>query len=205
MLSRRDQGPRQEDAFGKLEGCELLAVTGFKAWGSYTSYSGPFPGPHKAYKAWSKVKVWVAVVQYVENGTRIMPILDGDPERVREAWERIKVRAQAYPWAEQGGTDALAFKGPFMKWPKSLYKALGTNSNTFVRTVVKEAGLRSCEIDGSHPGDRRPRQNHESGTTPYGASYTYRFYASSPPWVAGWPWNDPPQPINPNGGCCHDK
>ena len=94
---------------------------------------------------------------------------------VKAQWDIIINSAKIYDWAEQNNPI------PFKKWPKSMYKALQTNSNTFVRTMVRQTKIASFpEMSGSHPGKDRPSQNVE-----YGIGGKYIFFKNVLPWRKG--------------------
>src|SRR5262245_14082875 len=93
---------------------------------------------------------------YSDEGYRIMPIYQGGNKAVKDKWSAIIANARKYKWAEQQGFAA----GPtFKQWPRSLYLAFGTNSNTFVREMTRLVGLSFTDMSGLHPGDDRPKQN----------------------------------------------
>src|SRR5689334_469709 len=55
-----------------------------------------------------------------------------------EDWDIVMSKAQEYAWAEHpqyGGTP----KRPLTNWPHSNYAFIGTNSDTFIRWLVREA------------------------------------------------------------------
>jgi hypothetical protein len=82
---------------------------------------------------------------------------------IKHKWEVIKGLSRNYDFAEQAILDNPPAN--VKKWPASKYAAFGTNSNTFVRYIVKQAGLKMVEINnlsgiaGMHPGDMSPKLN----------------------------------------------
>ena len=156
----------------KIDSFELLNNPGWSVWGGSDLLIGV--------RVWKKKTANVAVIQYTDTSNRFMPIIDGTAAKVRPVWDRMALAAQSYGWAEQDAKDALAWRGPFTRWPQSLYKALGTNSNTFVRHIVRSAGLPMCEMSWPHPGADTPTQN-LLGDGPIGYLH---LYVDKKPWKA---------------------
>ena len=158
---------------------EVLVDTGWSVWSGYLKKASG-----DSVRTWKKTTVKIAVVHYSDIATKIMPIYDDTPKAVKEKWDRITAAAKGYSWAEQDGFD-----GAFVNWPRSMYKALQTNSNTFARYVVKSAGLTFVEMAGNHQGNSEPSQNEEDFFT---------FFPDQTPWKGGdpkpQPSNLPPQP-----------
>ena len=134
----------------KLGEVELLARRDWNVW------IGGFR-PAGTAKSWNEVNVSVSEIVYENTeATRIMPIFTGTAAEVEARWATIIDLARTYEWAEQSGFA----DGPiYTKWPKSMYKSLQTNSNTFIRQLVTGSGLTMTEIADSHPGRQVPSQN----------------------------------------------
>jgi len=157
----------------KKDQYELLASTRWTAWASKQSWIG---GHY-----WGTAQVYVSVVVNSDTSKRIMPIYqDRNPDIVKIKWSLIANAAVDYPWAEHAKSrDELeTHKVPIKNWPKSKYKSFQTNSNTFVRTMVRAASLAMTEMSGSHPGAMTPSQNIETDIM----GYSFIFYSSLPPW-----------------------
>jgi len=168
----------------KLASVELIARSGFEAW-SFTTTDG-------INARWERTPVTVSEVVYNnDSGENVSPIFEGSRKATRAVWTRVIAAARSYRWAEQQGFDA----GPtFVNWPRSLYDAVGTNSNTFVRDTVSRAGLTMVELSGSHPGAMTPSQNSQYETTFFRHQrIDHTFYAQEPPWTHGW-FNSPGRP-----------
>ncbi|MBI9017891.1 MAG: RHS repeat-associated core domain-containing protein [Phycisphaerae bacterium] len=159
----------------KIADVELLADPGWTVWASRKE--------NKAYggRKWAKKGVSIAYIRYDQDrGNNIMPIADGSPQWIKQKWNRIIAFAKTYKYAEQDGFQI----GPtFTRWPRSNYKALQTNSNTFVRAAVAAAGLTMAEMDGSHPGKSTPSYNIDEA---WSEGYWW-FKSWSLPWKGGTP------------------
>ncbi|MDA1035339.1 MAG: hypothetical protein O3B65_00485 [Chloroflexi bacterium] len=152
----------------KLGEIELLARTGWEVWAGAENVLDPG-------KTWITDDVWIAEIMYSDTTAEdLMPIFTGTAKEVEERWNTITGLAQSYPWAEQPGFTTTSV---FTQWPRSLYEALQTNSNTFVRYLVTESGLTMTEMDGSHPGSDTPSLNSD---TDFSRSLVY--YSVEPPW-----------------------
>jgi RHS repeat-associated protein len=133
---------------------------------------------------WAKKGVWIAEIKYdnKQDSNDIMPIAEGGNARlernVKAAWARIWSAAKGYKWAEQDGFATNKKAPTFTHWPRSMYKAFQTNSNTFVRHVIKKAGLTMTEMDGWHPGNDKPSQNTDDA-----ARGKWYFYSQHTPWT----------------------
>ena len=104
-----------------------------------------------------------------------MPIYSGNADDAQAKWATILEIAKTCPWAEQSG---FSTGNSFTKWPRSMYKSLGTNSNTFVHYLVVLSGLGWVEMDGLHPGSETPEQNIEEDL-----GRTLTFYEDHTPWL----------------------
>jgi YD repeat-containing protein len=170
----------------KAGSVELLAETGWNAWYYYKDWTlrlKPIGVPKED-------SVWISVIYYSDRGTKILPIYsDPNPKVVKEKWDLIIKNAKKYPWAEQEQPAGAPFTGPFRNWPKSHYKSWGTNSNTFVREMVRQAGLRMTEMKGSHPGDDHASQNNNR-------DLLFHSWAPVQPWQDGAPKTPKPGRIN---------
>jgi hypothetical protein len=106
---------------------------------------------------------------------------------VRRKWREFRRNAESYPWAEQAvkpSREVNASDPVFLKqWPNSKYEANGTNSNVFVREMVKEAGLKMIEHSRSHP----PSASRNASANEVPGSWI------GTPWHAGSP--TPPIPV----------
>lgn len=162
----RELNPRSQPQ--KMGEVELLARTDYTVWAGVDDLTGPG-------RSWVDQSVWIAEIMYRDTAAEeLMPIYAGTKEDVEERWAGIIETAQNYPYAEQEG---FAERGELTQWPMSLYQPLGTNSNTFIRHLVREAGLLWLEQDGLHPGNDAPEQNTESYL---GRPLT--FYVAHTPW-----------------------
>ena len=167
---------------------------------SYVDYA-----PSKQY-AWEEVEVYIGWVHYNVSKddvskSRIMPIFtEEDADAVRAKWDEMIQAGKDYAYAEQaplppeGGwsgegnenAESHWVADTTSNWPNSHYALFGTNSNTFVRHVVREAGLDMVEMDGSHPGDHWPSLNGPPKAR-------LRFSAEHTPWrVSGEATPKPP-------------
>ena len=158
---------------------KLLQETGWSAWAYNTGFG--FGGLQRV--GWHTVSVSIAVIYYNHDTSEHVVALRQElpPFSLRKDWDRIIAYARSYPWAEQGGDAAKgSFNGPFVNWPKSMYKAWHTNSNTFVGNTLKAANINFAwgnpYISGNHPGSTVPTQNWEAFD---------KFYAQYPPWKGG--------------------
>ena len=153
----RDESEKKCKGTKKLESVEVLPSTGWTVWVkrhpwlSWTNWE------------WAKKSVWIAEIKYSDSATKVMPMYIGiRTGSIKKIWATIIKFAKSYRWAEQEGFDA----GPtFVNWPRSMYKAHQTNSNTFVRAAVKAADLSMIEMDGWHPGNTTPSQNTDDSIT----------------------------------------
>lgn len=87
----------------------------------------------------------------------ILPIFQDDEIPTLQRWREIIQNARQYQWAEQEG-----FAGRFQNWPRSYYVFFLTNSRTFIREMVRLAGLPWREMAPgrfNHPGLDAPAQN----------------------------------------------
>jgi hypothetical protein len=145
-----------------VEGIELLADEGWAALEQYTTILGD----HK--QKWMPVRI--SMIHYQDGKTKhetkpaeIEVIYSTeDPENVATNWEKLKNLAKEYKWAEQAdANDKFPWDSKFEHWPNSEYKDGNweTNSNTFVRYLTKEDGLRFQEMSGLHPGANSPGNN----------------------------------------------
>ena len=128
----------------KVRSVELQRDAGWRVWAR-------LPGDG----FWTRVSVAISVIQFRDRGARFVSIFTGPPATVRARWRVIERLAGNYEYAEQE-----AFNGQFRHWPNSKY---GTpfdgpfnNSNTFVRDIVRRAGLQMRELGGSYPGNNSP-------------------------------------------------
>ena len=171
-----------------LKSVELLARTGWKVWGTRSTYN-----PFSSARVWGKKGVWISEIVFATKGTyRIMPVYEGgssfDKTAVEAAWGRIRDAAKAYNWAEEQGFAA----GPnFSNWPASMYKSWQTNSNTFVRHTIGATGLAMVEMTGSHPGHGAPSQNTDNDFW----GLPWHFFAAHTPWFGSE--NEKPEPTDP--------
>jgi hypothetical protein len=167
---------------------ELWRYGGYEVWAESRFYNGVFD--HNTYLVRDTKSVGVSVIEYdADRSRRILYVLYQEPdEDVAAKWKTIISNAKSYRWAEQ---QADVDKGKFPNWPRSLYYWNGTNSNTFVREMVRNAGLTMVEAPGGWAaGDYKPQQNRISNLS---------FLAADPYWFTiSIPWDssnaDPPQP-----------
>jgi len=153
----------------KLAAVELLAnMDGYEVWAGVNDIAGDG-------RSWIQQSVWVAEIMQTSTATSLMPIYTGNKEQVQEKWAAITEEAQKYAWAEQ---DDFNENNVFAQWPRSMYKSLGTNSNTFVHYLVVLSGLGWVEMDGLHPGSETPEQNIEEDL-----GRTLTFYEDHTPWL----------------------
>ncbi|GEM_PF-6466019 len=130
---------------------------------------------HMRRAAWRQVSVAASVIHQESTGANLMPIFQGDEATVKNRWEMAVAASKSYEYSEQVG-----FGGVFLNWPNSVYYGGNyvNNSNTFVRVMVDEIGLKMDEMKGWHPGRMQP------------IPVTTRY--SSSPWAAGT--TAPPKP-----------
>ncbi|TVR43398.1 MAG: RHS repeat-associated core domain-containing protein [Planctomycetota bacterium] len=99
----------------------------------------------------STIRNGVSVIHYAEEGTHFRIVYVGDEDAVASKWAELKEAAQSYEFAEQEG-----FSGNFQNWPNSRYviSSSATNSNTFVREMLRRTGLPVIEpsLNGPNPG-----------------------------------------------------
>lgn len=174
---------------------ELLASqSDWNVWASRRTYTW-----FSFERVWAKKGVWISYINYDSDMRfKIMPIYEGGADfqagkaEVKAKWEKIRATAESYEWAEQEGFDADRAAPKFENWPRSLYRPFGSNSNTFVRYAIGEAGLTMVEMANSHPGgDPPPTQNTEWAH----AGGRWSFFPNHTPW-----WTDAnakPKPIKP--------
>jgi len=126
------------------------------------------------------VNVQVSVLRYWEGGAKFYPIFQGTAAETENKWRQIEELAKGYKYAEQpdpgeekrGNLFARRedrgpgwhtyvpkrYTGNFTKWPNSMY-IVGdgsTNSNTFIRWIVKEANHPFPAIEEWNPGSLTP-------------------------------------------------
>jgi len=144
------------------EGIELQPVTGWKAKWHTT----------RPVNANGTLSVGVSVIRYEQGANWYYPVYHAlTTEEVKEKWKEVVALAKKYPYAEQpdpGAEDEPTFdSGKFKNWPNSLYPDIihdqlgsgftANNSNTFIRWLVKEAGLQMPPGDGKwNPGADTP-------------------------------------------------
>jgi hypothetical protein len=119
-------------------------------------------------RVWVEVDLfWIAFIRYDgARATKTMPIYEAKPEEVKSKWNDVVGKARSYEWAEQDGFDANEAAPQFKNWPRSNYKWNGTNSNTFIRTIIRRSGLPWQEMSARrHPGHDTPQQNYLAGPT----------------------------------------
>lgn len=168
----------------KLGEVELLRRPGWEVWAGIVDLTG-------TQKSWFKQDVAIAEIMYTgTEATELMPIYTGNAADVQAKWVEIIAIANTYRWAEQ---YRFSTGNSFTQWPRSMYKALQTNSNTFVRYLVGTSGLTMTEMAPGfypgHPGNLTPSQN--TGTD------TFRdltFYTTNTPWIGGGGKPEPSQP-----------
>ena len=161
----------------QLGGIELLARMGWAVW------AGGFR-PGGTAKSWIETQVWISEIMYTGTAaTKIMPIYTGSAADVQARWATITDIATSYTWGEQSGFSSGSTQPAFAQWPRSWYKSLQTNSNTFVRQLVTRSGVTMTEMSGSHPGDELPSPNEEMFV---GRPLT--MYAAQTPWKYGGPF-----------------
>ena len=164
----------------KLDEVELLARTGWEVWAGVNDFFGTG-------RSWLKQGVWIAEIMYTGTAaTELMPIYTGNAADVQAKWATITGIATSYPWAEQSG---FSTGNIFTQWPRSMYKSIQTNSNTFVRHLVATSGLTMIEMDGIHPGNDTPSQNTETDV-----SRPLTFYAANTPWTGSATKPEPSRP-----------
>ena len=129
----------------------------------------------------------MAEIMYADTtASALMPIYTGNAADVQAKWASIIGVANTYSWAEQSG---FSIGNVFTQWPRSMYKSLQTNSNTFVRYLVSTSGLTMTEMDGSHPGSDTPSRNTETDAT-----RSLSFYVTNTPWIGTATKPEPSQP-----------
>lgn len=164
----------------KLDAVELLGnMDGYQVWAGVDDITG-------GGRSWLQQGVWVAEIKKTSTADSLMPIFTGNEERVQAKWATITDLAKNYAYAEQ---DEFNEGNVFAQWPRSMYKSLGTNSNTFVHFLVDTSGLGWVEMDGFHPGNDDPKQNTEEDL-----GRTLTFYATNTPWVGSASKPEPSQP-----------
>jgi hypothetical protein len=114
-----------------------------------------------------------------------MPIFDASAAQVASKWATLIAFAKLYPWAEQRLEVEGTPRHRPRQWLKSMYKSFQTNSNTFIREMVRQAGLNMVEMTGLHPGNDVASQNNEDGWT---------FTSDSVPWKTPLPASPRPYP-----------
>ena len=60
-------------------------------------------------------------------------------------WDIVKKKAEEYEYAEHPNGNIPT--KPFINWPKSNYYSQGSNSNVFIRWLLKAAGIRNPMIE----------------------------------------------------------
>jgi hypothetical protein len=135
------------------EGLELLGQSGWSA--EVITKKSAILGPYN----WS---VRISVIREASDAARLLILKkDYDGKVIEAIWKRIKDLSRDYEYAEQDN-----FTEP-KHWPNSLYQvpildtggendARVNNSNTYVREIVKRAGLGMKEMSGEHPGRMAP-------------------------------------------------
>lgn len=166
----------------KLGEVELLAIHKWSVWAGYTQ---------RGERKWVQplAELWISEIVYQDTrATKIMPIYTGTAADVQARWTTIIGIAQSYQWGEQSGVSS---GNAFTNWPRSMYKSLQTNSNTFVRYLVRMSGLTMTEMTPGlyegHPGAYPPSQN-----TFFDLGRTLTFYPEHTPWLGDPPKDMPP-------------
>ena len=148
----------------KSNATELLALGGWKADFSFRFYYNYWPISAVRDEIISK-SVLISEIQYSDEDHGIVkPIFTDDSSSVDDKWKKVVENAKAYKFAEQEGDVA---RGVFNNWPRSLYPetpwnafGAGSNSNTYIREMIRLAGLPASEMSGSHPGTVSSTQNY---------------------------------------------
>ncbi len=133
----------------KIDKIELLNTPAIKAW----EYRMLFSVADVQTYGWVYVSVGISVIKYgyydTSESTKAKLIFSSEKSSVVDGkWNKIERLAQNYEYAEQQG-----YKGVFQKFPKSVYRALGNNSNTFIRYLVQKSGLVMSEMNKFHQGN----------------------------------------------------
>lgn len=142
--------------FVDLGKVELLNTSGYRAYKKSEIYD-EF-GNESTFWIYGDVPISVINYGFKNNptSTSAANVFEGDPDVVREKWNSIIDNSKSYRYAEQDG-----FSGRFNNFPYSVYPpmGLGTNSNTFVREMLRLVGIKMVELGGLHPGPDRPKHN----------------------------------------------
>ncbi len=161
----------------KVDWFELIPTTDCHVWGYNSGI---------VEQGWQIFNPWISEIRYKgqephndkEHGKDIIPVVSSSSTNIIIRFENMKTLARQYPYAEQYNVHESR---QFPNWPRSLYKMMWTNSNTFIRWV---AGPLMTEMVGrAHPGNQTPSQNYENNWT---------FSADYPPWTPDMPI--PPKP-----------
>jgi hypothetical protein len=132
---------QKDSTFSRIQGLELLASSGWRAkcaWEESYSFLGRFH--YKVIEG--EENVVVSVIRYDEEAAFYMTVFDSKSAKGR--WDTILQLAKQYKYAEQadGNGYPVQFSGKFKNWPRSEYcLPPGNNSNTFIRWILREAGL----------------------------------------------------------------
>ena len=160
---------------------ELLASMGWDVWAGIDDLLSPG-------RSWTEPDVWVSAIMYTgTKATKIMPIYTGDAAHVQEKWAIIIGLAENYKWGEQPDFAKDPTAPVFTQWPRSMYKSLQTNSNTFVRYLVNGSGLTMTDMSRFHPGAQVPSQNTELFNPLDTSSRLLTFYKEQTPWKGSGP------------------
>ena len=128
----------------KVESIELLRDEGWSVW-------------EKDLKRTEVTTVSISVIYFEDTSTKLAVLKEGEESIITAKWQKLTQLARQYKFAEQGGST---FQGNFINWPNSKYQLPWdepfNNSNTFIRDIINNAGLKMVELPGKHPGDTKP-------------------------------------------------
>lgn len=152
-------------------------------FGWYTWVKGNYPGPSGAtphgsfpgpmVPGWRALPVWISVVRNGSHATREKVLyFDSDDKNVKNKWRALLSQAGSYGYATSDP--------PVNPTANDVYELFGNNSNTFIKTIVRGAGLPASKLNGPYPGRE----------SPVNVSNIY-----STPWQLGAPQS--PMPVGP--------